>query len=85
MSESLSDLLSEIYFDPEEGLLSMDKLYKKAKSKNKSITLQYVKDWINKQSSNQIVQAKPKKIVFKTIESKGIKDNFQMDIIPQRN
>ena len=35
------------------------------------------------------MQAKPKKIVFKTIESKGIKDNFQMDIMylpnPSRN
>ena len=39
MSDSLSDLLTEMYYDPEQGLLSADKLYKKAKSKNNRRTI----------------------------------------------
>ena len=51
---SKDDLSSNRYYDLDEGYGSAQALYNQAKHKNVSITLDYVKTWINKQPNKQI-------------------------------
>lgn len=57
---SKKQTLRSIYYD-EDGFQSISNLYKEAHSINKHITLNYVKDWLAKQS---IVQTKRKDTAF---------------------
>ena len=46
-------LLRELYYDEDDGFMSSSNLYKDAHAKDPSITMKYVSDWLNKQSSIQ--------------------------------
>ena len=50
---SKDDLLSNLYYDLDEGYGSAQSLYNQAKSKNYAIILEYVKNWIKKQPNKQ--------------------------------
>ncbi len=56
--------ISTIYYDPEKGLMGVDKLYKKLKKLNKKITFKQVKEWLKKQATYQIHYSKHKKNFF---------------------
>ena len=56
--------ISTIYYDPERGLMGVDKLYKKLKKLNKKITFKQVKEWLKKQATYQIHYSKHKKLIF---------------------
>jgi hypothetical protein len=75
------DLLKKLYYDDLTGFQSADKLYKKAKAIDKSITNKQVKDFLAQQSTAQITKQVKKNKIFNTITSKGIRDNYQTDIL----
>lgn len=75
-------LLQKLYYDPETGFQGLDKLYKKAKLIDSSITKKKVKEWLDQQETQQITsQQKKTKRVYSSIISPAIRNNFQLDIM----
>lgn len=77
----MEKILHKIYYNPETGFLSADKLYRKAKEQNQKITLKQVKDWLNKQDIYTTNKPKPKNIKYDSIISTGAGNNIQTDIM----
>ena len=50
---SANEILEKIYYDLERGYGSVRSLYEEANKDGAGVTLQYVKDWVKKQSINQ--------------------------------
>jgi transposase InsO family protein len=75
------DELKRMYYDPETGFLSAPKLYQKLKEKGIKITLEKVKEFVNKQYSSQISKPVKRPKMFNSIVSPGPKNNYQLDII----
>ena len=76
----MDDLIKSIYYDPETGYSSIDKIYRKVKEIDSSVTRKEVKDFIDKQSVAQITKnvIKPKK--YNTIYSPSVNNNYQCDL-----
>ena len=76
------DLLKKLYYDPETGLQSKDKLYRKAKAIDKSITLKIVKEFLDNQPTAQITKQHTIKAKdYDTITSPAVQNNYQMDLM----
>ena len=76
------DLLKQLYYDPETGLQSKDKLYRKAKALDKTVTLKIVKEFLDKQPTAQITkQHSVKAKDYDTITSPAVQNNYQMDLM----
>lgn len=52
------ELLKKIYYDPLQGFIGANKLYKKVKIIDKSITQAFVKKWLANQDVNQVHKTK---------------------------
>jgi transposase InsO family protein len=52
------ELLKKLYYDPQTGYISTEKLYKKAKERSGEITRKMVKEFISKQKLHQLFGAK---------------------------
>ena len=61
------DQLKKLYYDPENGFIGMQKLYKLSKEHNLNLTFKEVKDWYNDQNINQIYKQPPKQKKFNKI------------------
>jgi len=48
----IMELLNKLYYDPETGFQSKQKLYKKAKAIDNSITLKIVDDFLKRQATH---------------------------------
>ena len=48
-----NEILRELYYDPDDGFMNSSNLYKEAHEKDPGITIKYVTDWLNKQTSVQ--------------------------------
>ena len=61
----MDDSIKSIYYDPETGYSSINKIYRKVKEIDSSVTRKEVKDFIDKQSVAQITKnvIKPKNII----------------------
>lgn len=83
MSQTQQDLLKSIYYDPKQGLRGIQSLYRAAKNKDTSITLNQVKDYIKKQEVHQVF-SQPK---FKSypLASAGPFTRLQMDLLDVSN
>jgi hypothetical protein len=82
--------LKKLYEDPEFGLSSKAKFYKKAKELIPSLTLKDVDEFLKSQAVNQIVKPiNTKDREYNTIISFGVRNNYQIDIFilphPQQN
>ena len=77
--DDVDTFISKIYYDPEKGLMGVDKLYKKLKKLNKKVTLKQVKNWLKNQATYQIHYSKHKKIKFLPIFSHK-SGSYQMDL-----
>ncbi|KAF0706379.1 hypothetical protein AaE_014140 [Aphanomyces astaci] len=76
----MDSFLSQLYHDPASGYVSAYKLYKKAKSTNKDITLKQVKEWYKKQLDIQQHQTQVKQYPEFRITSRD-PDVWQMDLM----
>ena len=76
---SFSDLLKQLYFNPETGFISAQKLYKKAKDIDSSITLKQVREWYANQSEVQQFQEKRTKLDTFKISSQN-PNSWQIDL-----
>ena len=75
----INKILTEIYYDPEEGLIAPYRLYQKVKKKHK-ITLKQVKEWLKKQEVAQVEKGSKKKEYMKIT---GPLHSFQADLLLQ--
>ena len=50
----IEKLLGKIYYDPKEGFMGVNNLFKKAKAKDKTVKLVDVKKWLKKQAVSQV-------------------------------
>tara|TARA_B110000003_G_C16372502_1_gene427116 strand:- start:38 stop:499 length:462 start_codon:yes stop_codon:yes gene_type:complete len=80
MSKSkIEKVLTEIYYDPLEGLMGINSLYKKTKKVIKTIKLKDVQSWYKKQATTQVHYRQTKKINYLPIFSYR-PGAFQMDL-----
>jgi hypothetical protein len=72
--------LKQLFYDPEKGLSTVDKLYDLVKNdKDYKYTKKFVKDWYDKQEVNQVTQVVPKSnIVYPPIT--GTIKSYQCDL-----
>ncbi len=77
---SHNELLERLYNDPETGFVSSDKLYKKAKEIDKTITHKIVKDFYKSYSQTQISSDKRNKEPNFKIASHN-PDSWQIDLM----
>lgn len=75
------DLLNKLYYDAKTGFQSTNKLYKKAKEIDSRITLNMVKQFIDKQATAQITKQVKRNKIYETIVSPSLRNNYQMDIM----
>ena len=76
---SRENILKEIYYNPSSGMISADKLYEKVKKDG--FSLREVKDFVNKQSAQQILKhVKPVKY-FYPITAKYKYQLMQVDLV----
>ena len=78
MSEAL---IRKYYYDPTTGFSSAEKLYRKLKPLDASITLKKIKEFISKQLTAQVNKPIQKAKEFSSIFSPNVGNNFQMDIM----
>ena len=74
-------ILTELYNDPERGLQGVTSLYKKAKQESNTITLKFVREFLEHQSTAQITKQVRKNKDFNTIISPSIRNNFQINLM----
>jgi hypothetical protein len=78
----IDDTIKKFYYDPETGFISAQRLYDKMKSEGYKVTLQQVKDVVEKQVTYQThKQVQVRKKNFEKIVSPSKQNNFQMDLL----
>jgi len=73
--------LKKIYYNPETGYQSANKLYKKIHNEHPKVTLKQVQNFINKQYTAQVNRQEKKPKEFSSIVAAGPRNNYQVDII----
>jgi hypothetical protein len=79
----MDDLLRSIYYDPMKGLRGKTSLYQLAKAVNPKVTLQKVKEFIQKQELNQVFT--PVKVVSYPLFSQKPFYRIQLDLLDVSN
>ena len=79
----MEEKLKEIYYNPQTGLISANKLYQKVKQDG--VTLKQVKDYINKQETAQLLKPVVKPKMYFPITSFGPYQHLQCDIMDFSN
>jgi len=73
------NVLKELYYNPKQGYLGINKLYKKAIVIDKNIKRKNVKDWLNKEEAYQLNKSSNnKKEYIPIISMEG--DSYQLDL-----
>ena len=75
----IEKLLGKIYYDPKEGFMGVNNLFKKAKAKDKTVKLVDVKKWLKKQAVSQVHTRKSIKTEYLPIFSFN-PGHYQMDL-----
>jgi len=73
--------LKELFYNPKEGYISLNKLRKKLKENNIDLPYKDVKEFYQKQSLNQVMKPIRKPKIFNSFFSSQAGQIFQMDII----
>lgn len=77
----MDKIISSQFYNPETGLISATKLYKKLIKTHPEITMKQIKQWIDKQYTTQLNRPVRKPKHFSSIFSPSPRNNYQMDII----
>jgi len=78
----IADTIKDFYYDPKTGFISAQRLYDKMKSEGYKVTLQEVKDVVEKQVTYQThKQVQVRKKNYEKIVSPSKQNNFQMDLL----
>ena len=75
----MEKLLGKIYYDPKEGFMGINNLYRKAKKKDKTIKMKEVEKWLKQQAVGQVHTRKSDQIEYLPIMS-FTPGHFQMDL-----
>ena len=73
--------IEKAYYDPEVGYLGAEKLYKKLKKSIPEIRLKDVQRFLVKQYTTQLNRPVKKPKEYSSIISKGVRNNYQIDIL----
>ena len=73
--EKIKELIAKIYYEPSGGYGSIYDTYKEAKAKDKSVTLNAVKDWFER-----YVERKKQLRGYNSYVSKGPRDEYEVDL-----
>ena len=71
--------MGKIYYDPKEGFMGINNLYRKAKKKDKTVKMKDVEKWLKEQAVGQVHTRKSDKIEYLPIMS-FTHGHFQMDL-----
>jgi len=78
----IADTIKKFYYDPETGFISSNRLYEKMKAEGYKVTLEQVKDVVEKQVTYQThKQVQVRKKNFEKIQSPSKNNNWQMDLL----
>jgi len=78
----IADTIKKYYYDPETGFISSQRLYEKMKAEGYKVTLEQVKDVVEKQVTYQThKQVQVRKKNFEKIVSPSKNNNWQMDLL----
>jgi hypothetical protein len=73
--------IEKIYYNPKEGYIGANKLYKKLKKTIPEIKLKDVVNFLSKQDTNQLNRPEKKPKVYNSIISPDPGNNYQLDIL----
>lgn len=73
--------VKKMFYDPESGFNSLNKFWMKVKEKGINVKLKDVREWYNKQDTNQVNKQTKRPKQYLTILAPHIRYNYQMDII----
>ena len=79
----MEDKLKEIYYNPNVGLISANKLYQKVK--DQGISLKQVQDFIQKQETAQLFKPVIKQKIYFPITSYEPNEHIQIDLMDMSN
>lgn len=79
VSNTFYDELADLYYDPEQGFLSANKLY--AKAKKYGYTMRNIKDWLKNQETVQLNRPTTSKQEYGKIVSRHVDDIWQADLM----
>jgi transposase InsO family protein len=78
-------ILTDLYYNPEIGYQSKNKLYRKAKpyflQNGMTLTMKNVDDFIKRQETAQVNKQKTRKTAYNKITSHGVNDIWQADLL----
>ena len=60
----IEKLLGKFYYDPKEGFMGINNLYRKAKKKDKTVKMKDVEKWLKEQAVGQVHTRKSDKIEY---------------------
>lgn len=78
---NIDNKLQKLYYNTKTGFTSSNKLYKQARKNNIDVTQKQINEFLNNQSVVQLFKEIKKPKEFSSIVAKGIKDEYQMDIM----
>jgi hypothetical protein len=78
---TVDTILTKIYYSPDEGFISSDKLYRKAKTNYPNITRKNVDEFLKKQYTAQVNRQQKRPKQFNSIISPAPRNNYQIDIM----
>ena len=65
----MEELLTDLYYNPKTGFTSRDKLHRRAKELDDNATLKIVKEFLDRQPTDQITKQTNRQKVFSSIRS----------------
>ena len=78
----MNENLSQLFYNPKEGLSNVQELYKRSREKGYKYTLKQVREWYNDQPVNQIYKQPQKVQRFNKIQSNNFSvGTFQADLM----
>jgi hypothetical protein len=80
-SDNIMTDIAKLFYDPNTGLISASKLYKKLKAADSNVTMKEVKAFVDAQYVHQITLPVKKPKQYSNIFAPYNKHNYQMDII----
>jgi hypothetical protein len=81
MSTEVEQRLKEIWYSPKTGFTGAPQLYAKVKPDFPTLTLKFVREWLSKQTVQQITTKTRQPIEYSSVVAPGLRSYYQMDLM----
>jgi hypothetical protein len=78
---SVTEKLKEVWYSPRTGFTGAPQLYAKVKPDFPSLTLKFVRDWLSKQTVQQITTQKRQPTEYSSIVAPATRSYYQLDLM----